>query len=104
MDQLMFTVLGLNPGANTNPGMQIHPANGFLKSKGCSGYIPLAYREALIQLLQLFHTTKFNSSNINVYEYTRPEWTFHAKGLWIESVHNDDDKKKKKNEKNTDDD
>uniref|UniRef100_A0A094ZUA8 CDP-diacylglycerol--glycerol-3-phosphate 3-phosphatidyltransferase n=1 Tax=Schistosoma haematobium TaxID=6185 RepID=A0A094ZUA8_SCHHA len=82
-------------------------ANGFLKSKGASGYIPLAYREALIQLLQLFHTTKFNHSNINVYEYTRPEWTFHAKGLWIESVDDDDDddkKKKTKNEKNTDDD
>lgn len=48
-------------------------------------------------MLQLFHTTKFNSSNINVYEYTRPEWTFHAKGLWIESVDNNDNK-------NTDDD
>lgn len=83
-------------------------ANGFLKSKGASGYIPLAYREALIQLLQLFHTTKLNHSNINVYEYTRPEWTFHAKGLWIESVDDNDDddnnnNKKKKKEKNTND-
>ncbi|CAH8552569.1 unnamed protein product [Schistosoma turkestanicum] len=60
-------------------------ANGFLKSKGLSGYIPLAYREALIKLLQLFHTTNTNySSSVNVYEYNRPNWTFHAKGLWIE--------------------
>ncbi|XP_018652079.1 LOW QUALITY PROTEIN: CDP-diacylglycerol--glycerol-3-phosphate 3-phosphatidyltransferase [Schistosoma mansoni] len=65
-------------------------------SKGASGYIPLAYREALIQLLQLFYTTKLNHSNINIYEYIRPDWTFHAKGLWIESVADDSQDEEKK--------
>ncbi|KAK4475553.1 hypothetical protein MN116_000626 [Schistosoma mekongi] len=63
-------------------------ANGFLNSKGVSGYIPLAYREALIKLLELLFHTNINHCNVNIYEYARPEWTFHAKGLWIESVNN----------------
>ncbi|TNN18405.1 putative CDP-diacylglycerol--glycerol-3-phosphate 3-phosphatidyltransferase [Schistosoma japonicum] len=64
-------------------------ANGFLNSKGASSYIPLAYREALIKLLELLFHTDVNHHNVNIYEYTRPKWTFHAKGLWIESIHND---------------
>ncbi|CAH8657678.1 unnamed protein product [Schistosoma rodhaini] len=88
-ENLFLNMLNSTRNINVNLLCASPMANGFLKSKGASSYIPLAYREALIQLLQLFYTTKLNHSNINIYEYIRPDWTFHAKGLWIESVADD---------------
>ncbi|CAH8637046.1 unnamed protein product [Heterobilharzia americana] len=83
--------LFLASGATVNLLCASPSANGFLNSNGISGYIPLAYREALIQLLQSFQSGLVNLSNVGVYEYHRPKWTFHAKGLWIDGVDGEDD-------------
>uniref|UniRef100_A0A5K3ER57 CDP-diacylglycerol--glycerol-3-phosphate 3-phosphatidyltransferase n=1 Tax=Mesocestoides corti TaxID=53468 RepID=A0A5K3ER57_MESCO len=56
-------------------------ANSFFKSKGISGGIPAAYREMLISFLRRI----IKLPNIGVREYARPGWTFHAKGLWIDT-------------------
>ncbi|KAG5442788.1 CDP-diacylglycerol--glycerol-3-phosphate 3-phosphatidyltransferase [Clonorchis sinensis] len=61
-------------------------ANGFLRSRGVSGFIPMAYRESLIKLASRFSTLdRLKTVNPPVFwEYYRPNWTFHAKGLWVE--------------------
>ncbi|KAL7635170.1 UNVERIFIED_CONTAM: hypothetical protein RMT77_014156 [Armadillidium vulgare] len=59
-----------------------HPkANGFLGAKGFAGGIPTAYTK----LCKDFYEKVQNSSSnnrIEIYEYQRDGWTFHAKGLW----------------------
>lgn len=59
-------------------------ANGFLNSRGFSGYIPMAYRESLIKLLGRFGSLTSQLTWPTVLEYSRPSWTFHAKGIWFE--------------------
>ncbi|THD25813.1 CDP-diacylglycerol--glycerol-3-phosphate 3-phosphatidyltransferase [Fasciola hepatica] len=59
-------------------------ANGFLNSRGLSGYIPMAYRESLIKLLNQFGSLAGQITCPTVFEYSRPSWTFHAKGMWFE--------------------
>ncbi|OON14468.1 phospholipase D domain protein, partial [Opisthorchis viverrini] len=61
-------------------------ANGFLRSRGVSGFIPMAYRESLIKLSSRFSILdKLKTVNPPIFwEYYRPNWTFHAKGLWVE--------------------
>nr|CDS33886.1 CDP diacylglycerol glycerol 3 phosphate [Hymenolepis microstoma] len=58
-------------------------ANSFFKSRGLSGGIPAAYREMLISFLRRIAQHPSSLNNIQVKEYFRPGWTFHAKGLWI---------------------
>ncbi|CAH8870817.1 unnamed protein product [Trichobilharzia szidati] len=89
-EKLFVDMVKFNQGSTVNLLCASPTANGFLKSNGISGYIPLAYREALIQLLQSFHTG-VKSNCFGIYEYHRPEWTFHAKGLWVEGVIGRDD-------------
>lgn len=58
-------------------------ANGFLGSSGPSGYIPSTY----IKVTQLFRDLllqKKRLEDINILEYKRPEWTYHAKGIWYQ--------------------
>ena len=54
--------------------------NSFFKSKGISGSVPAAYREMLIYFLRRVA----NLPNVDVHEYLRSGWTFHAKGLWVD--------------------
>ncbi|XP_042214342.1 CDP-diacylglycerol--glycerol-3-phosphate 3-phosphatidyltransferase, mitochondrial-like isoform X1 [Homarus americanus] len=62
--------------------LMAHPrANGFLGARGFAGAIPAAYT----QLAKLFfeRLQRGGASNrISMFEYQRPRWTFHAKGLW----------------------
>jgi CDP-diacylglycerol--glycerol-3-phosphate 3-phosphatidyltransferase len=60
-------------------------ANGFFNSKGVSRYIPPAYSFLERRFLQ--SAEKMKKSNIILHEYKRKNWTWHAKGLWIESDH-----------------
>ncbi|BHF77124.1 CDP-diacylglycerol--glycerol-3-phosphate 3-phosphatidyltransferase [Sparganum proliferum] len=67
-------------------------ANSFFKSSGLSGGIPKAYRESLIaflyrltKALPSMAATAASSDRLRVGEYLRPGWTFHAKGLWVET-------------------
>ncbi|RUP51789.1 hypothetical protein BC936DRAFT_145950 [Jimgerdemannia flammicorona] len=57
-------------------------ANGFFNSQGVSKYLPPAYTYIEHQ----FFTEVVRQEKdhiINIQEYKRPGWTYHAKGLWI---------------------
>ncbi|KAJ9062289.1 CDP-diacylglycerol--glycerol-3-phosphate 3-phosphatidyltransferase [Entomophthora muscae] len=57
-------------------------ANGFFGSKGISKYIPDAY--TIIEDAFIGKTIGANRfKTIKVEEYSRPNWTYHAKGLWL---------------------
>ena len=59
-----------------------HPqANGFLGAPFPLGGIPHAYSLILQQFFQSVIKTN-QESRICLYEYRRPNWTFHGKGLW----------------------
>ncbi|KAA3677537.1 CDP-diacylglycerol---glycerol-3-phosphate 3-phosphatidyltransferase [Paragonimus westermani] len=85
-ENLLVDYTLLNPESRLELLCASPSANGFLNSPGLSGYIPMAYRESLIKLLSRFHCTQTaqRDSWPLVSEYGRPEWTFHAKGIWIE--------------------
>uniref|UniRef100_A0A3Q3IQT4 CDP-diacylglycerol--glycerol-3-phosphate 3-phosphatidyltransferase n=1 Tax=Monopterus albus TaxID=43700 RepID=A0A3Q3IQT4_MONAL len=55
--------------------------NGFFGAKGVAGAIPAAYthiaRQFYNQVCQLGQEER-----VHLHEYHRPQWTFHAKGLW----------------------
>lgn len=58
-------------------------ANGFLGSSGPSGYIPSTY----IKLTQIFRDLLLQNNrlaDVKILEYRRPEWTYHAKGIWYQ--------------------
>lgn len=75
-------------------------ANGFYGSRGISGLIPKAYsmleKEFYEQTCQQvsknnlslafecngLRTVANHKSGIQLFEYKKPDWTFHAKGLW----------------------
>ena len=50
-------------------------ANGFYRANNVSKYLPDAYSYLEEKLLEKY-------KNISIYEYSRPGWTFHAKGFW----------------------
>ncbi|KAL4239796.1 CDP-diacylglycerol--glycerol-3-phosphate 3-phosphatidyltransferase [Mactra antiquata] len=55
--------------------------NGFFGASGISGFIPVAYTYIAKQFYA--RTCSQNEDNrITLYEYYRPDWTFHGKGLW----------------------
>ena len=57
-------------------------ANGFLKASGFAGKIPAVYS----YLTKQFYDEVWSSGkagNIRIWEYLRPNWTYHAKGLWF---------------------
>lgn len=56
-------------------------ANGFFGSSGLSGRIPDMYAS-----LESDFFEAWGPERCEVREYTRPGWTFHAKGLWGSSV------------------
>lgn len=60
-------------------------ANGFHSATGLASSVPQAYTEYERDFL-----TKAKDAgalgNIRLFEYTKPGWTFHSKGLWL-SVH-----------------
>lgn len=66
----------------------LHPAgqaNGFLNSRGVSKYIPSAYT----YLTHRFYSEAMaragpgGESHIELREWQRPGWTYHAKGIWL---------------------
>lgn len=55
-------------------------ANGFLGSKGLSGYIPTCYLYTEKKFLNQIDMMK---KDVELYEWKKENNTFHAKGLWI---------------------
>ena len=57
-------------------------ANGFLKASGFAGKIPAVYS----YLTKKFYDDVWRNGkagHIKVWEYLRPNWTYHAKGIWF---------------------
>ncbi|CAG9539882.1 unnamed protein product [Cercopithifilaria johnstoni] len=54
-------------------------ANGFYQASGLFGFIPLVY----VYISYLLY--KMIGPNIRLFEYNRPGWSYHAKGLWVDS-------------------
>ncbi|KAM4624023.1 CDP-diacylglycerol--glycerol-3-phosphate 3-phosphatidyltransferase, mitochondrial isoform 1-T2 [Polymixia lowei] len=55
--------------------------NGFFGAKGVAGAIPAAY----IHIARQFYNKVCQlgqQERVHLHEYHRPQWTFHAKGLW----------------------
>ncbi|CAO4360947.1 unnamed protein product [Caenorhabditis nigoni] len=57
-------------------------ANGFFGSKGFSKYIPPLYSNISEQFL--LKMQRSNRLNVQMHQYFKEGWTFHAKGLWTE--------------------
>uniref|UniRef100_A0A0K0F1Y3 CDP-diacylglycerol--glycerol-3-phosphate 3-phosphatidyltransferase n=1 Tax=Strongyloides venezuelensis TaxID=75913 RepID=A0A0K0F1Y3_STRVS len=51
-------------------------ANGFYTAKGLSSNIPSLY----VHVSNEFYEK--NGENVKIYEYLKPNWTFHGKGIW----------------------
>ncbi|KAJ8942806.1 hypothetical protein NQ314_009943 [Rhamnusium bicolor] len=62
--------------------LMAHPkANGFLGAKGPAGGIPWAY-SLIAQKFKKQFVNKGQQYRINLQEYLKNGWTYHAKGLW----------------------
>ncbi|ESN90719.1 hypothetical protein HELRODRAFT_71229 [Helobdella robusta] len=57
-------------------------ANSFYKSAGLSGSIPPAYTYIASRFLEQVKNSQ-QTSRIKMYEYNRPNWTVHSKGVWL---------------------
>ena len=57
-------------------------ANGFLKAAGVAGNIPAVYSHLTKQFYHQICKEE-RVANINIWEYIRPNWTYHAKGIWF---------------------
>ncbi|KAG2182016.1 hypothetical protein INT43_006942, partial [Umbelopsis isabellina] len=57
-------------------------ANGFFNSKGISKYLPPAYTLIERKFYREVKRLK-KESLITIKEFERPDWTYHAKGLWL---------------------
>ncbi|CAK1547272.1 unnamed protein product [Leptosia nina] len=69
--------------------LMAHPnANGFMGAAGPAGGIPHAYSLIAREFWQ--QVIEYNQkSRVQMLEYERPGWTFHAKGLWYYPAGND---------------
>jgi phosphatidylserine/phosphatidylglycerophosphate/cardiolipin synthase-like enzyme len=84
-----YKLLLLNMHANMNVSvLTASPsANGFFTASGISSSLPMAY--SLIEQ-RLYNQAKKISKHMmgrnffKIYEYSRKNWTYHAKGLWFE--------------------
>ena len=58
-------------------------ANGFYGSRGISRYVPVGYSENERKFFSKVKTKYSNDEHIQMFEYYRSQWTYHAKGLWL---------------------
>ncbi|KZC05620.1 CDP-diacylglycerol--glycerol-3-phosphate 3-phosphatidyltransferase, mitochondrial [Dufourea novaeangliae] len=59
-----------------------HPtANGFFSAKGVAGGIPAAYTKIEESFIKRCNNMR-QQKRVTLWEFIRPGWTYHAKGLW----------------------
>ncbi|THH08325.1 hypothetical protein EW145_g2782 [Phellinidium pouzarii] len=66
-------------------------ANGFFGSSGISGRIPEAYTHFERQFWQGVYRARRvwkDGHGVQLHEWVRDGWTYHAKGLWVSPAHN----------------
>lgn len=76
-----YVRLVLGPGARYRILTASPEVNGFFGAKGVAGAIPAAY----IHIARQFYNQVYQlgqQERVHLHEYHRPQWTFHAKGLW----------------------
>ncbi|XP_053208119.1 CDP-diacylglycerol--glycerol-3-phosphate 3-phosphatidyltransferase, mitochondrial-like [Panonychus citri] len=69
----------LNVSTRLNVLAASEEVNGFYKANGFKYLIPKIYTDKSKHFLEIIKQT---SANIQFYTYSRPNWTFHAKGFW----------------------
>ncbi|CAG0889753.1 unnamed protein product [Cyprideis torosa] len=63
--------------------LMAHPTcNGFLGAKGPAGGIPYGYTMLAKTFFDSVKKSGEGLKRISLWEYQRPKWSFHAKGLW----------------------
>ena len=80
--EFQLSILKASPDRKLSILTSSPKANGFYNSKGVSRWVPLAYN----YLLLLFYRSLLKANKVNqvfIYEYDRPGWTWHGKGLWL---------------------
>lgn len=58
-------------------------ANGFYGSRGISRYVPDGYTENERDFLSRAERKFNDDGQIQMFEFQRDQWTYHAKGLWL---------------------
>ncbi|CAJ0557860.1 unnamed protein product, partial [Mesorhabditis spiculigera] len=100
IERLKVSIRSMNQGADTflYPLLQMGPfsihqeydflkrlfetkANGFFGAAGASKYVPSMYSWIAKDFLKI--SGRNSKRQIDLREYKRPGWTFHAKGLWM---------------------
>lgn len=61
-------------------------ANGFLGSKGLSGFVPLLYLHREYEFFKNLHEKQ--KSNVSFHEWFKPKESYHGKGIWISDTPN----------------
>nr|CAB3264821.1 CDP-diacylglycerol--glycerol-3-phosphate 3-phosphatidyltransferase, mitochondrial-like [Phallusia mammillata] len=61
-------------------------ANGFLNAHGLPGYIPSMYVYLTKKFYDRLQNDRRNES-VKLWEYIKPGWTYHAKGMWFYDQH-----------------
>ena len=56
-------------------------ANGFFNGGGLKTRVPFVFRLAALQMIR--KAQSMQKKEFKLFEYERPEWTFHAKGLFL---------------------
>lgn len=84
----------VNENAKSNVAILVAApkANGFFGARGISGAVPTAYSELARRFYErcvwanrIAHNQGEKESGVSLFEFERPGWTFHAKGLWLRS-------------------
>lgn len=74
--------LGNFRGYNTvNILMPSLDSNGFSGGKGIKKYVPAAYYDLAYKFMTFCNQFRIN---VRLHTYERPDWTFHAKGMWLD--------------------
>jgi CDP-diacylglycerol--glycerol-3-phosphate 3-phosphatidyltransferase len=58
-------------------------ANGFYGSRGISRFVPDGYTANEREFVENAERKCSNDGQIQILEYYRSKWTYHAKGLWL---------------------
>ena len=96
-EKLLFQLISNNVPVNLIVASK--KSNGFFGAKGMKKYIPDIYDSLLVDFkerLQLApnmekiqldstisDTLKSSKNSLNIWQFERPDWTFHGKGIWL---------------------
>lgn len=80
--QSIFKTASSRPGCSIELVMASEQVNSFYKAKGPIQHIPSVYTQLSKNFLEDLNSKLLN--NVRLLSYFRSNWTFHAKGLWLQ--------------------